>query len=473
VKKTIAYRGSIFYFKDSATMANLPKRKQEGLGNNYKNSHYIYLEDGLLIVEDGKIKAVGDYQDLIKKFKEIEIKDYQKKLITPGFIDTHQHACQSSIVAAYGEKLLEWLHDYVFPSESEYADEDYARKNLSFFLDEVIKNGTTTAVSYGPLFYNAADIYFEELAKRNMRFITGNILMDSQNSILKLSTQENYDNMKKLISQWHHKNRLSFCISPRFALACSPELLELCGALKKEHNDLYIQTHLGENKSEVEEVKKAYPWSKNYMDVYDHYGLVTDKTIFGHCVHITESELALFRRSKAIIATCPLSNNFLGSGLFDFGRAAKYTDRITFGTDWGGGDSLSMLAVMDDVYKAAMLNSYKIPSMVRWYLCTLGAAQSLGLDEKIGNFSPGKEADFIVIDLDATAYLHYRLTTACDIFETLFVLMTIGDSSSIVATYIYGKELYRAMPSPQEGARGGQSSEGQLTGMRFGGGKSR
>lgn len=443
MKKTTAYRGSIFYFKDSATLANLPKRKSEGLGEKYSDSQYIYIKDGLLIVESGKVKAVGNYQDLKNQLENIEVIDYKDKLITPGFIDTHQHACQSAIVAAYGEKLLEWLGDYVFPSESKYSDNEFARKNLNFFLDELVKNGTTTAVSYGPLFYEATNIFFEELNKRSMRFITGNIIMDENSpDTLKLTAQQNYDNAKKLIEKWHNKNRLSFCVSPRFALSCSEQMLELCSSLKKTYPDIYVQTHLDENISEVKEVKKRYPWSKNYMDVYDHYGLVTDKTIFGHCIHLTDPELQLFKDSKAIMSTCPLSNNFLGSGLFNFEKAAKYTDRITLGTDWGAGNSLSMFAVMDDVYKVAMLNSYKMPSMVRWYLCTFGAAKSLGLDEKIGNFKPGKEADFIVIDLYASPYLRYRLADAEDIFEMLFILMTLGDDKNIEATYIYGHPAY-------------------------------
>lgn len=444
MSQSIAYRGSIFYFKDSATLKNLPRRKQDGLGANYPHSHYVYLEDGVLIVEAGKVKDVGSYENLKQQLGDVKIVDYKNRLITPGFIDTHQHACQSAIVASYGEKLLEWLHDYVFASESEYKNVEFARKNLNFFLDELIKNGTTTAVSYGPLFYDATDIFFEELAKRKMRFITGNILMDNSHApeSLKLSTQENYDNAKKLIDKWHNKDRLSFCISPRFALSCSERLLELCGALKKEHSDVYVQTHLGENVAEVSEVKEAFPWSKNYMDVYDHFGLVTDKTVFGHCIHLTEAELQLFKESQAIMSTCPLSNNFLGSGLFNFAKANQYTDKITFGTDWGGGNSLSMFAVMDDVYKVAMLNNYKMPSMERWYLCTFGAAKSLGLDNKIGNFTPGKEADFIVIDPHPSTYLQYRLTQAEDIFETLFILMTLGDVHNIEATYIYGEPAY-------------------------------
>lgn len=440
---TTAYRGSIFYFKDTANFHNLPRKKSEGLGENYANSQYVYLEDGVLVIEAGKIKAVGSYSELKNQLSDIPLVEYKNKLITPGFIDTHQHSTQSAIVAAYGEKLLEWLQAYVFPSESTYSNADAARENLNFFLDELIKNGTTTAVSYGPLFGNATDIFFEELNKRNMRFITGNTMMDINSpDNLRLSTQENYDIAKTLIKKWNNKNRLSYCITPRFALACSEKMLELCGALKKEYPDLYIQTHLNETLSEIEVVKKTFKWSKNYMDVYAHFGLVTDKTVFGHCIHLNEDELKLFKTSGAIISSCPLSNNFLGSGLFNFERVAKYTDKITLGTDWGAGNSLSMFAVMDDFYKVAMLNHDKVPSMVRWYLATLGAAKALQIDDKIGNFTPGKEADFIVIDPYASPYLKYRMAKTDNIFDFLFVLMTLGDDRNIDATYIYGKPAY-------------------------------
>lgn len=443
MNEVIGYRGKIFYFKDMADFSNLPKKKAEGLGENYLNSQYVFIEDGLLIVGSGKIIDVGNYADLKHKHDDLKIVDYHNKLITPGFIDTHQHSTQSAIVAAYGEKLLEWLESYVFPSESAYSDPAFARKNLNFFLDQLIKNGTTTAVSYGPLFYDATDIFFEELNKRKMRFITGNVMMDVNSpDKLILSTQENYDNMQKLIQKWHHKNRLSFSITPRFALSCSEKLLELCGDLKKKHSDLYIQTHLDENLAEVDAVKKAYPWSKHYMDVYDHFGLVTDKTVLGHCIHLTDSELELFKSTGAIISTCPLSNNFLGSGLFNFGKVSQYTHKITLGTDWGAGNSLSMFAVLDDFYKVGMLNSFKIPSMFRWYMATLGAAKALHLDDKIGSFKPGKEADFIVIDPYASPYLKYRLQHADNIFDFLFILMTIADDRNIHATYIYGEPAY-------------------------------
>ncbi len=435
-----AYRGALFYFKDTATLANVPINKEK---QSDEECQYIYIEDGLLVIESGKIVDVGTYHDLKTKFNDIKVIDYKGKLITPGFIDTHQHASQSAIVAAYGEKLLEWLNNYVFPAESTYVDEKRAKKDLNFFLDQLLKNGTTTAVSYGPLFYSASDIFFEELKNRNMRFITGNILMDINSpDYLKLSVEQNYDNCKQLIAKWHNTNRLSYCISPRFALACSEQMLELCGALKKEHPDCYIQTHLDENINEVSEVKKLYPWSKNYLDVYNHFGLVTDRTVFGHCIHTTHEELELFKKSGAIMSWCPVSNNFLGSGLFHFGRALKYTDKITMGTDWGAGNCLSMFAVLDDAYKVSMLNNVQLASMTRWYMATYGAARALQLEDKIGNFTPGKEADFIVIDAEVNPYMKYRLEKVNDIFDFLFVLMTLGSEENIKATYIYGKPAY-------------------------------
>lgn len=396
-----------------------------------------------LFVKDGKVKEVGSYVDMKNKINNIKTVDYKDKLITPGFIDTHQHAAQSAIVAAYGEKLLGWLDQYVFPSESTYKDSKVARKELNFFLDQLVMNGTTTAVSYGPLFYEATDIFFEELDRRKMRFITGNIMMDRNSPVsLSLSAKENYDNAKKLIKKWHNKNRLSFCLSPRFAISSTDESLEMCGSLKKEYPDVYIQTHLDENLNEVNEIKQLFPWSKNYLDVYTHFGLNDKKTIFGHCIHLTEDELNSFKQSGAVISWCPISNNFLGSGLFDLERVLKYTDKITLGTDWGGGNTLSMFAVMDDAYKVSMLKSYKLASMVRWYFATLGAARALQLDDKIGNFEVGKEADFIVIDPKATSYMKYRTNEVHDIFELLFTLMTLGCDPNIQATYIYGEPAY-------------------------------
>lgn len=439
-KKT-AFRGRIFYFRDSSTYETIPYSKE--IDKGFHEHSYCYIEDGVLIVEEGKVHAVGQFADMSKELAGVKLVDYKGKLITPGWIDTHNHAAQSSIVAAYGEKLLEWLNNYVFPAESNYKDDDHARIDLNFFIDLLLRNGTTTAVSYGPLFYDATNIFFEELQKRNMRFITGNTIMDDDSpDYLKLPAKENYDISKKLIAKWHNKHRLSFCVTPRFGLSCSEKMLEMCGALVEEHPDVYVQTHLDENVNEIKATHEKFPWSKNYLDVYDHYGLVTDRAVFGHCIHLTEAELEVFKAKKAIISHCPTSNNFLGSGLFDYGRVSKYTENITLATDWGAGNTISMFRVMDDAYKVAMLKGYKLPSMVRWYLCTLGAARALKIDSKIGNFEKGKEADFIVIDPDATDVLKYRNNQVDDIFEFLFIIMSLADERNIAATYIMGKPAY-------------------------------
>lgn len=434
--QAVAYRGMVFYFKDSANLANLPQNSSE------HSPHFIYHEDGVIIVEAGKIKAVGSYHDIKAKLTTIKVVDYQNNLITPGFIDTHLHATQSGIVASYGEKLLEWLEQYVFPGEIVFANPNRARKELNFFIDQLLMNGTTTAVAYGPSFLEATDIFFEELDRRNMRFITGNMLMDRNGAdALCFTTQQCHDMAEKMINKWHNKNRLSFALSPRFAISCSEELLQACATLHKKYPDVYLQTHLDENLAEVEEVKKLYPKSKNYLGVYHQFGLVGKKSVFGHCVHTTDAELELFKATQATMAWCPVSNNFLGSGIFNFEKASKYTSQITLATDWGGGNTLSMLQVMGDAYKASMLKNYKLPCMVNWYLATLGSARALQLDDKIGNFEVGKEADFIVIDPNASSYMNYRSKKANDIFDLLFMLITLGSEQNIKATYIFGEML--------------------------------
>ena len=430
------YKGDIFFFNEDASLKDfVPEKEAPG-------RLYHYYKNGLLAVEDGIIKAVGDFDELIKDYKDYELIDYSGKLITPGFIDTHLHITQSGIVAAYGEQLLEWLNNYVFPCESGYKNDEAARKDINFFLKELLKNGTTTGVGYGPLTFDATDILFDELSRRNMRFITGNTMQDRNSpDYLSLPAKDNYDNAKRLIEKWHGKGRLHYAITPRFAFSSTEELLELAGKLKKEHPDLYIQTHIDENFAEIEGVKKLFPWSKNYLDVYDHYGLVTDKTVFGHCLHLTEDEYNGMRDKNAIISCCPISNNFLGSGLFNFKKMMEYTDRITLGSDWAAGNTLSMFAVLDEFYKINMLQDFKVYSMTRWFLSTLGAAKSLGLDNHIGSFKPGKEADFIIIDPKANELLKYRTDKVNDIYELLFVLMTIGDNFLVDDTYVYGKSM--------------------------------
>ena len=276
-----------------------------------------------------------------------------------------------------------------------------------------------------------------------MRFITGNNMQDRNSpEYLCLSTRENIEIAEKLIKKWNGKGgRQHYAITPRFAYAATEELLDTAGQLKKQYPELYVQTHIDENIKEINGIKELFPWSKNYLDVYDKFGLVTDRSIFGHCLHITPQEYECFRERGAIISSCPISNNFLGSGLFNFKKMMEYTDHITLGSDWAAGNTLSMFAVMDEFYKVSLLQDFKVYSMTRWFMSTLGAAKALGLDNYIGGFAPGKEADFIVIDPNADEIVKYRFEMVDDIYEMLFILMTIGDNRLIKDTYVYGNRM--------------------------------
>ena len=427
------YRGAIFFFTKEASL--YPFTGDKELDSRF----FHYIEDGILAVENGLVKEAGEYSDLVKKYAGSELKDYSGCLITPGFIDTHLHITQSGIVAAYGEKLLKWLESYVFPREALYHNEDEAREDITFFLEQLLKNGTTTACGYGPLTFAATDIVFDELSIRNMRFIAGNTMQDMNSpEYLKLSTKDNIEATEKMIKKWRGKGRLHYALTPRFAFSCTEELLDTTGQMKKQYPDLYIQTHINENLNEIKAIKEMYPWSKNYLDVYDKFGLVTDTSIFGHCIHVTEPEYECFRDRKAIISSCPVSNCFLGSGLFNFKKMMHYTDRITLGTDWAAGTTLSMLAVMDEFYKASIIQDFRVYTMTRWFLATLGAAKALGLDEYIGSFEPGREADFVVIDPGADDIVKYRTEMVDDIYEMLFIIITLGNGTLIKDTYVFG-----------------------------------
>lgn len=430
--KTIkAYRGSILHFLKP------PKDHND-------SSSYQYFEDGLLVISSGKITALGNYKDR-KKFlpKDATIIDYSNYLITPGFIDTHIHYAQTEIIASYGQQLLEWLNTYVFPAERKYDNKEYAENIATFFLDELLNNGTTTAVIYSTVHKNSADVLFTCANKLNMRIITGKTMMNRNAPDYLLDTvQSSYDDSKDLIAKWHNKNRLLYAVTPRFAPTSSEEQLEVAAQLLKETPAIYMQTHLAENKHEVKWVKELYPWSKDYTDVYDHYGLLSDKSIFGHGIYLSDREFRLLAETKSVIAWCPTSNFFLGSGVFNLHQARHFKNRINIGTDVGGGTSFSMLQTIKVAYKAAAISNASLSPLDGFYLITLGNASALNLDDKIGNFEVGKEADFVVLDLNCTKLLAYKNARANSLEEKLFNLAILGDDRVIKATYILGECKY-------------------------------
>jgi guanine deaminase len=412
-----------------------------------------YLEDGLLVIENGKIKDFGTYEQLHEKYAAIDAIAYPDKLIMPGFIDTHIHYPQTAMVAAYGEQLLEWLNKYTFPTEAKFKDKNYAAEIAIAFLDELLKNGTTTALVFAAVFPESVDAFFEEAERRNLRMIAGKVMMNRNAPDFLLDTaQSSYDETKALIEKWHQKGRLLYAVTPRFAITSTDEQLDLAGKLLAEFPDVYLHTHLSENVNEVQFVAELFPNSKGYLDVYDQAGLVKEKSIFAHGVQLTDQEFKRLSETKSAISFCPTSNLFLGSGLFKLHQAKSSENpvKVGLGTDIGAGTSFSLLQTANEAYKVVQLQNQKLSSFQALFLATLGGARALSLEDKLGNFDIGKEADFIVIDPKATPAMALRnadfpVKNLEQIADKAFAIMIMGDDRAIEVTYIMGEIAYQSV----------------------------
>ncbi|MCH4245283.1 guanine deaminase [Acinetobacter gerneri] len=403
-----------------------------------------YIEDGLLITENGKITWFGTWKEGEKHLSNtLKVEHYPEQLIVPGFIDTHIHFPQTEMIGAFGEQLLEWLNTYTFPTEIQFKDRTYADKIAHFFVEELLKNGTTTALVFCTVHPESVDALFQAAERHQMRLIAGKVMMDRHAPDELLDTPEQaYSESKALIEKWHGKGRALYAITPRFAPTSTAEQLQKAGQLKAEYPDVYVHTHLSENKNEISWVKELFPEQKGYLDVYDHYGLTGQRSVFAHCVHLEEHEWDCMHQTDSAIAFCPTSNLFLGSGLFPLKKAWDKQVKVGLGTDIGAGTSFCHLQTLNEAYKVQQLQGEKLSAFESLYLATLGGAKSLDLDDKLGNFNLGKEADFVVLNLKATALQKLRQEHAKNIEDALFALMTIGDDRNIQATYIYGQKVY-------------------------------
>lgn len=410
-----------------------------------------YIPDGLLVIESGIIKDFDHYNYLKDKYQGLKITHYPDLLILPGFVDTHIHFPQTEMIASYGKQLLEWLNQYTFPTERKFSCKEYAQKIAAFFFDELLKNGTTTALVFATVFAASVEAFFEEAYQRNLRMISGKVMMDRHApDYLKDTPETAYEETKRLIKTWHKKGRLLYAITPRFAITSSPEQLKLAGKLLTEFPDVYLQTHLSENLKEVEIVAELFPEAPHYLGVYEQAGLVGKRSIFAHSIHLTDEEFQRLSQAKSAIAFCPTSNLFLGSGLFKLHQAKSkiYPVSVGLGSDIGAGTSFSLLQTANKAYKVAQLQSQSLSPFQALFLATLGGAKALKLDHKIGNFAIGKEADFIVLDYQATPLMALRTQqispsqTLSEISEKIFTAIILGDDRAIRATYIMGEMAY-------------------------------
>lgn len=398
---------------------------------------YRYFADGMVVIADGKIASVGDFDAGV--VGDAEIIDHRPHLILPGFIDLHLHYVQSQMIASYAGSLLEWLNSYTFVEEQKFSQQGHAGAVASAFYDELIRNGTTTAVAYCSSHPRSVDAYFAEAEKRNMLMVGGKVMMDrNAPEALCDTAQSGYDDTKALIERWHGRGRGLYAISPRFAITSTRAQLEASRALVGEHPQCYVQTHLSENSAEISFSMELYPDSPDYTGIYEDYGLLGPKTLLGHSIHLNHRETRVLAEKQSVAVFCPTSNLFLGSGLFDRERLAKAGVRIGIATDIGGGTNYGMLATLDEGYKVLQLRGQRLTPLNSFYMATLGNARALSLEGTIGSIEPGCAADLVVLDAGATPAMRLRMETVESLVEELFLLQTLGDDRSIAEVYVAG-----------------------------------
>ena len=398
-----------------------------------------YIEDGALVIDGGKIIAKGEFSNLVAQHSGVTEIDHRPNLLLPGLIDTHLHVPQMQVIGSFGAKLLDWLEKYTFVEEQKFGDRAHCERIADWLFDTLLRHGTTTGVAYCSVHKTSADVYFEKAEQRGLCMIGGKVMMDRNAPDALCDTpQSSYDDSKSLIEKWHTKSRLHYAISPRFAITSTPEQLEASQALVSEHPDCYMQTHISENVDEIAFTKSLYPKARDYLDVYEAYGLLGKKSLFGHCIHLEERERKVMAESGSVAVFCPTSNLFLGSGLYDMEGLEELGVRVSVATDIGGGTSYSMLKTMDEAYIVLQLRNQVMNPLKSFYLMTLGNAQALSLEDKIGTLEVGTDADIVVLNSQATPAMKLRMETVESLYEELFVLQTLGDDRAVDQVYVAG-----------------------------------
>lgn len=399
---------------------------------------FRYIPDGALVIEDGLIRAIGSFDGI--EAGETEIIDHRPHLLMPGFIDTHLHFPQMQVIASWAAELLDWLNDYTFPEETRYSDPDLCAVMARNFIDRLTEHGTTTAVAYASVHPTSVDALFDEALRRNMRLITGKVMMDRSAPEALLDTaQSSYDDSKALIARWHGRGRLGYAITPRFAITSTPEQMEAAQALAQEHPECHVQTHLSENHAEIALSCQLYPDARDYTDIYARYGLLSPRSLLGHAIHLSDREIAALGETRSKPVFCPTSNLYLGSGLFDDARLRAAGLIPGIATDIGGGTSYSMLQTLAEGYKVLQLNRQRLHPYRAFHWITRGNAVALGLEDRIGTLDAGSEADLVVLDAHATPAMALRMERARSLADELFTLLVMGDDRAIVQTYLAGE----------------------------------
>jgi guanine deaminase len=402
-------------------------------------------ENGGVLIEDGRILAVGDGAALQAAHPGAKLHDYGRDLILPGFVDAHMHYPQTGIVASWGKRLIDWLNTYTFPEESRFGDPAYAREIADRTLDLALAHGTTTVCSFCTIHPESVDAVFSAAEARGMRIVAGKTCMDRDTAppVLRDTAQEAHDQSAELIRRWHGRGRATYAITPRFSPTSTPAQLEALGALWAANPSCLMQTHLSEQGDEVAWVRSLYHQARDYLDTYEAFGLLGGRALYGHTIHLEPREIARLAETGAAVVHCPTSNTFIGSGLFDLAGLKARRISVGLATDTGGGSSFSMLRTMAATYEVAQLRGQAVhPAQLLW-LATEGSARALHLGGTIGHLGTGAEADLVVLDLASTPAIAQRSMRAEGLWDAVFPTIMMGDDRAVRATWVAGRPVPR------------------------------
>jgi guanine deaminase len=415
--------------------------------------------DHWLLIDDGRIAGVTPGAQA--PGPDWSCEDHRGCLLTPGLIDTHVHSVQLDVIASYGTELLDWLERYTFPAEARHADAGHAQAQADAFTDALLAHGTTAAVVFPSVHATSVDALFGAAQRRGMRLVTGKVLMDRHAPDgLRDDVTQAQAQCEALIARWHGTDRLAYAITPRFAATSTPEQLAMAGALLQRHPDVFMQTHVAENRAEVAWIAKLFPEARSYLDVYHRAGLLNEHAVLAHGIWLDDDDRALLADSGTQIAHSPSSNLFLGSGLFDWQGMADAKAAVSLASDVGGGTSLSMVRAMADAYRVQALRGVRLSAFKALHTATLGAASALHLDHEIGCLEPGRLADVAVWDWAAGPVARGRDALARDLHERLFAWMMLADERNLVTTLVAGRTQYKrrsddsgASETPHDGSQ--------------------
>jgi guanine deaminase len=428
-----AYRAALLHFNDAGQA--------------------VLDDDGLLVVQGGKVLAAGAYSALRTQYALLPTQHWPGRIIAPGFVDMHVHYPQIDVIGSPADGLLPWLDNYTFPEEKRFEVQEYAAQAATFFIAELLRNGVTTALTFATSHVASVNALFEAAQVSGQRIITGKCLQDRNcPDGVRDDTEQSLIDTEALISRWHGQGpggRLGYAITPRFAPTCSDAQMRGAGQLAAKYPSLWVQSHVAENTDEIAWVKQLYPQARSYLGVYDSFGLLRERSVYAHCIHFDNADRALMRQRGAAAAVCPTSNLFLGSGFFDFAAAEQTASGSGMlhglASDVGGGTSLSPFKTMlaaHYVARSSALTGGTAKSAITlspqqlWWQHTAGAAQALGLQGVAGNLLPGCDADFVVLNPQATPLLARRMARASSLDEMLFAMIVLGDERVIERTCV-------------------------------------